>query len=256
MVDGTLHFYVVREQTRKDTMSTPHSAPSPAHDRQRDVRQVARLLRTGGYTYDQSKHLFAEARRHVGLTPPRRRKGSVDRLTQDELAALLEAAYEQSGTRGLMVRTLLETGSRVGAFCRMRADDVSFSELEVRVVDKGDKARDVPILRSLANELRLHLGARRTGYLFPSPRGGAYSKRRVQQMVKEVAEEAGIRKRVYPHLLRHTMAQRLADGGMPENLLQRFLGHESPETTQVYYEPSRTHVKRAFREAATRQAME
>ena len=219
------------------------------HDRQRDVRRLAKLLRDGGYTYDQSKHLVAEARRRVGLTPPKRRRGAVDRLTSDELDALLGEAYEQSGTRGLMVRTLVETGSRVGAFCRMRADDVSFADLEVRVVDKGDKARDVPILRSLANELRLHLGDRRTGYLFPSPRGGEYSKRRVQQIVKEVAAEAGITKRVYPHLLRHTTAQRLADRGMPENLLQRFLGHDSPETTQVYYEPSRANVDRAFREA-------
>jgi integrase/recombinase XerD len=217
--------------------------PQPGdHDRQRDVRRLAKLLRDGGYTYDQSKHLVAEARRRVGLTPPRRRRGAVDRLTSEELDALLDTAYEQSGTRGLMVRALVETGSRVGAFCRMRADDVSFADLEVRVVDKGDKARDVPILRSLANELRLHLGERRTGYLFPSPRGGEYSKRRVQQIVKEVASEAGIAKRVYPHLLRHTTAQRLADRGMPENLLQRFLGHESPETTQVYYEPSRANV--------------
>lgn len=219
------------------------------HDRQRDVRRLARLLRDCGYTYDQSKHLVAEARRHVGLTPPKRRRGTVGRLTSDELDALLNEAYEQSGTRGLMVRILVETWSRVGAFCRMRADDVSFADLEVRVVDKGGKARDVPILRSLANELRLHLGERRTGYLFPSPRGGEYSKRRVQQIVKEVASEAGITKRVYPHLLRHTTAQRLAGRGMPENLFQRFLGHESPETTQVYYEPSRANVDRAFREA-------
>jgi len=45
------------------------------------------------------------------------------------------------------------------------------------------------------------------------------------------------------------MAQRLADQGMPENLLQRFLGHDNPQTTQIYYEPSRPQVKRAFRDA-------
>ena len=107
------------------------------HDRQRDVRRLAKLLRDGGYTCDQSKHLVAEARRRVGLTPPKRGRGAVDRLTSDELEALPNEAYEQSGTRGLMVRTLVETGSRVGAFCRMRADDVSFANLEVRVIDKG-----------------------------------------------------------------------------------------------------------------------
>jgi len=61
--------------------------------------------------------------------------------------------------------------------------------------------------------------------------------------------DAEITKRVYPHLLRHIVAQRLADEGMPENLLQTFLGHENPQTTQVYYETSHTQVKQAFEDA-------
>lgn len=220
------------------------------HDRQRDIRRLAKMLRDGGYTYDQSKHLVAEARKAVGLTPPKRKKGSVDRLTSREVGELLDAAYEgQGATKGLMVRTLLETATRAGAFCQLRAKHLSFREREIEVVGKGDKRRAVPIRPALASELRQHLGGRESGYLFPSPRGGHYSKRRIQQIVKEAAEEAGIEKRVYPHLLRHTMAQRLADRGMPENLLQRFLGHDHPATTQVYYEPSRSQVKEAFREA-------
>ena len=217
--------------------------------RQADVRRLAKILRDGAYSYDQSKHLIAEARKAVGLAPPRRKRGSVERLTRDELEALLAEAYGASGVRGLLLRTLLETGSRVGAFSRMRVEDISFSELEIRITDKGDKTRDVPILRSLANELRLHLRGRESGYVFPSPRGGAYSARRLQQLVKEISDGAGITKNVYPHLLRHTMAQRLADEGMPENLLQKFLGHDHPASTQVYYEPARTQVKRAFQEA-------
>lgn len=219
------------------------------HNRQQDVRRVAKILRDGNYSYDQSKDLFKAARRAVGLTAPKRRRGSVDRLTKDEFEAFLNTAYARSGVQGLLIRTLLETGSRVSAFCRMRIENISFAELEIRITDKGDKSRDVPILRSLANELRLHLGDRDSGYVFPSPRGGHYSVRRLQQLVKEVAAEAGIAKNVYPHLLRHTMAQHLADQGMPENLLQKFLGHEHPASTQVYYEPARTQVKRAFREA-------
>jgi integrase/recombinase XerD len=219
------------------------------HDRQRDIRRVAKILRDGGYTYDQSKHLIAEARKAVGLSPPKRESGSVDRLTAEEMGELLEAAYAKSARQGLMLRTLLETGMRVSAFARLRAEDISFQEREIRVRGKGDKKRDVPVLQSLLNELRLHLDGRRTGYLFPSPRGGHYSARRIQQIVKARAEDAGITKSVYPHLLRHTIAQRLADAGMPENLLQRFLGHAHPSTTQVYYEPSRPQVKRAFEEA-------
>lgn len=220
------------------------------HDRQRDIRRLAKILRDGGYSYDQSKHLVAEARKAVGLTPPKRKKGSVDRLTSEEVDQLLGVTYEEMGaTKGLMVRTLLETATRVSAFCQLQAKHLSFRENEIEVVGKGDKRRAVPIRDALAYELRQHLSGRESGYLFPSPRGGHYSARRIQQVVKEAAREAGIAKRVYPHLLRHTMAQRLADHGMPENLLQRFLGHDHPATTQVYYEPSRPQVKEAFREA-------
>ena len=217
--------------------------------RQQDIRRVAKILRDGNYTYDQSKDLFKAARQRVGLQVSKQKKGSDDRLTKDEFEAFLNTAYARSGAQGLLIRTLLETGSRVSAFSRMRVEDISFSELEIRITDKGDKARDVPILRSLANELRLHLGGRESGYVFPSPRGGHYSARRLQQLVKEIAAEAGVTKNVYPHLLRHTMAQYLADQGMPENLLQKFLGHEHPASTQVYYEPARTQVKRAFQDA-------
>ncbi len=219
------------------------------HNRQQDIKRVAKILRDGGYTYQQSKHLIEGARRVVGLTPPKHKRGSVDRLTQDEFQAFLNTAYSRSGVQGLMIRTLLETAGRVSAFCRMRVEDISFVELEIRIEDKGDKTRDVPILQSLANELRLHLGDRESGYVFPSRQGGHYSSRRIQQHVKEVATDAGITKNVYPHLLRHTMAQHLADQGMPENLLQRFLGHDHPATTQVYYEPARTQVKQAFKDA-------
>ena len=66
-----------------------------------------------------------------------------------------------------MIRSLLETGSRVGAFCQLGVEDLSFAELEVRVRDKA-------------------------GFVFPSPRGGAYSRQRLQQIVKELAAVAGI----------------------------------------------------------------
>jgi integrase/recombinase XerD len=223
----------------------------PDHDRQADIREVAKILRDGNYSYDQSADLFKKARREVGLSPPDRSgQGSPERLSSEEQEAFLNAAYDRDGRTGLMMRTLLETGARVSAFVKIRVEDISFRDLEIRLREtKGDKPRDVPILSSLANELRLHVGDRETGWLFRSRQGGHYSKRRVQQIVKDVAEEAGIQKRVYPHLLRHTVAQRLADEGMREELLQQFLGHEAPETTQRYYEPKRARVKDAFEEA-------
>jgi integrase/recombinase XerD len=228
----------------------------PDHDRQADIRKVAKILRDGNYSYDQSADLIKKARREVGLSPPDRSgQGSPERLSSEEQEAFLSAAYDRDGRTGLQMRTLLETGARVSAFVKIRVEDISFRDLEIRLREtKGDKPRDVPILSSLANELRLHVGERETGWLFRSRQGGHYSKRRVQQIVKSVAEDASIEKRVYPHLLRHTVAQRLADEGMREELLQQFLGHEAPETTQRYYEPRRTDVKEAFEEAMSEEA--
>src|SRR2546426_10218321 len=63
-----------------------------------------------------------------------------------------------------------------------------------------------------------------------------YSPRRIQYIVKETAEQAQITKRVYPHLLRHSVATTLLERGMPIEQIQKFLGHAKLETTQVYAE--------------------
>ena len=126
------------------------SKDTTGHDRQRDIRRLAKILRSGGYSYDQSKHLVAEARKTVGLTPPKRKKGSVDRLTSEEVDQLLEVTYEEMGpTKGLMVRTLLETVTRVSAFCQLQAKHISFREREIEVIGKGDKRRAVPVRDAL-----------------------------------------------------------------------------------------------------------
>jgi integrase/recombinase XerD len=108
-----------------------------SHDRQADIRRVAKILREGGYSYDQSAHLFKEARSEVGLTPPdRSSEGSPERLTSEELEAFLETAYKRSGRRGLMMRALFETGTRVGTFVKIDASGVAFRDREIRVVGR------------------------------------------------------------------------------------------------------------------------
>jgi integrase/recombinase XerD len=78
----------------------------------------------------------------------------------------------------------------------------------------------VPILPELAQELRTYLGDRTTGYLCETTRDTCYTPRRLQQLVKETAAEAGITKRVYPHLLRHSVASTLLERGMPLEPIQ------------------------------------
>jgi len=73
-----------------------------------------------------------------------------------------------------------------------------------------------------------------------------YSPRRIQQIVKATAERAKIKKRVYPHLLRHSVATTLLERGMPIDQIQKFLGHSKLETTQVYAESTTEMIKESY----------
>lgn len=93
------------------------------------------------------------------------------------------------------------------------------------------------------------MGDRTVGYLFETNCHQQYSTRRIQQIVKEIAERGKIQKRVYPHLLRHSVATTLLERGMPIDQIQKFLGHSKLETTQVYAELSTEMIKESYRKA-------
>jgi integrase/recombinase XerD len=219
----------------------------------RATTAIAAILIREGIDYAQSKAVFKGARQRAGLRAPPERRGGVDRLTVEEELRFLDQAYAQSGRTGLMLQTLLETGARASELVQLRVEDVSLAERVVTIRHgKGDKRREVPIRRELAQLLRLHIGARRAGPLFASRQQGSgptpytLTRQRVGQVVCGVARTAGITKRVYPHLLRHTVATRLLALGMDITDLQRFLGHGSIATTRLYAETTAAVLKRSF----------
>jgi len=111
----------------------------------------------------------------------------------------------------------------------------------------------VPVLPALAQELRTHLQNRRRGWLFESNRHQRYAARSVQAMVRRGALRAGINKRVYPHLLRHSIATILLDSGqVPIDQVQKFLGHLHLSTTQIYAETSVRALGENYVRALTR----
>ena len=219
----------------------------------RAAAAVAAVLVREGVDYAQSKAVFKAARARAGLSAAPERRGGVDRLTVEEELRFLDQAYAQDGRTGLMLQALLETGARASELVQLRVEDVSLAERVVTIRQgKGGKRREVPIRRDLAQLLRLHIGARRAGPLFASRQQGSgtiphtLTRQRVGQVVRAVAQAAGITKRVYPHLLRHTVATRLLALGMDITDLQRFLGHESISTTRLYAETTAATLQRRF----------
>jgi len=219
----------------------------------RAAAAVAAILVRQGIDYAQSKAVFKTARERAGLRAPPERRGSVARLSVEEELRFLDRAYAEGGRTGLMLQILLETGARVSELVQLRIEDVSLAERVITIRNgKGGKQREVPIRRELAQLLQLHIGARRAGPLFTSRQQGTgpvpyvLTRQRVGQLVRAVAKAAGISKRVYPHLLRHTVATRMLALGMDITDLQRFLGHESITTTRHDAETTAATLQRRF----------
>jgi integrase/recombinase XerD len=234
-------------------MRTPSAKAKPPQSLRNVINATKKLWRQYHLTYDQTRHVAKEVRHALAVERPKTRKRVVARLSRDEETRLITHAYRMQGERGLFIKTLFQTGARVSEFVNLKAEDVFFDEQMILIAKaKGGKSRYVPILPELAQELRTHLGQRTVGYLFETNRATRYSPRRIQQIIKETAEQAEITKRVYPHLLRHSVATTLLERGMPIEQIQKFLGHSKLETTQLYAESSTEMMRESFQRALSR----
>ncbi len=231
-------------------MRTPSGKAKSGKTLKSLIAETAKLWRGHHLTYDQARYVAKEVRNSLEIERTKTRKRVVERLSREEEKRLIQAAYRDKSEHGLLIKTLFQTGARVSEFINIRVRDFFLDEAMILIHKaKGDKSRYVPILPDLAQELRTHLGNRGAGYLFESNRDRPYSARRVQQIVKEMAEKAKIKKRVYPHLLRHSVATTLLERGMPIEQIQKFLGHSKLETTQVYAESTTEMIKESYRKA-------
>jgi integrase/recombinase XerD len=186
----------------------------------------------------------------AGVTRIKVGKRVIQWLSRDEEQRLIHRAYRDKGERGRLIQTLFQTGVRVSEFVNIKVGDFFLGEALILIAKgKGGTSRYMPILPALAQELRTHLGQRATGSLFETNRHLPYSPRRIQQIVKATAEQAKIKKRVYPHVLRHSVATTLLARGMPLEQMQKFLGHVKLGTTQVCAESTPEMITNSYRRA-------
>jgi integrase/recombinase XerD len=174
------------------------------------------------------------------LPRPSRRKSLPKYLTEAEAHNLLMAAEHDPRDHAILT-VMAYTGLRVSEVCHLDCEHISLGERTLSVVSgKGDKDRMVVFAQPTAVALRRWLEARDevdTDALFLNRNGTRLSPRSIQRIVKAYAEDAGIRKVVTPHVLRHTMATTLLRHGADIRIIQQLLGHSSIATTQIY-----THV--------------
>ena len=233
-------------------MRTP-SVKTQSAPLDRVITDTLKLWRKHPLTDDQTRYVAKAVRQALTIARPSTRPRVIVRLSRAEEERLIGQAYRMPGVRGLLMKTLFQTGARVSEFVHLQVPDVYCDEQMLLLTQaKGGKQRSVPLLPDLTHELRTYLRARTTGPLFVTIRHTPYSPRRIQQIVQETAALAGITTRVYPHLLRHSVATTLLERGMPLEQIQQFLGHTKLETTQIYAASTTAMIKESYQKALGR----
>lgn len=172
-------------------------------------------------------------------------------LGAGELRNLLQQSLTASETTRLATILLLVTGVRVGELAAIRLADVDIEQQTIRIFGKGSRERQVFIPDEVTgNAIRDYIASRHkdrlpANHLLLTPNGRAAKAAYIRGKIGALAAEAGLARKLTPHMLRHTAATSLLEAGVDIRFVQRLLGHQSIATTQIY-----THVSdRALRAA-------
>jgi len=178
-------------------------------------------------------------------------------LTIKEMERLL-AVPDLSRPVGQRDRALMEllyaAGLRVSELVQLNLEQVNLDTREIRVWGKGSKERVVLMGEPAAKALSIYLtqgrpellGEKRSNAMFLNRYGQRLSERRVQKKLEEIADKTGIGKRVHPHMLRHTFATHLLNGGADLRVVQELLGHADLSSTQIYTHVTKSQARKMY----------
>jgi len=224
-------------------------APSSIARRLSALRGFYRhLVREGALQRDPTEH----------LDTPRATRPLPRALSIDSTRSLVEApdTRRPAGVRDRAVLELLyATGMRASECLGLGLEDLNLAAGYVICTGKGGKQRLVPVgaeaiewVRRYLRDVRPRDTRRRdAGRLFVNPRGGSLSRQSLWTIVRRAATAAGLKRRVSPHVLRHSFATHLLEGGADLRAVQAMLGHADISTTQIYTHLPTSTLTRMYR---------
>jgi len=192
------------------------------------------------------------------LEAPKTTRKLPDMLSVAEIESII-AAIDLSKPEGHRNKAIIEVlygcGLRVSEAINLKLSQLFFREQFIRVIGKGDKERLVPIGET-AQKAVLHYidGFRSTlkikkgmeDLLFLNRRGSKLTREMIFVIVKELAHQGGIKKRISPHTFRHSFATHLMEGGADLRAVQEMLGHASITTTEIYTHLDTDYIRSAI----------
>jgi integrase/recombinase XerD len=187
------------------------------------------------------------------LEAPRLKRALPDVLSFGEIEAIIgqiDLSKPEGGRNKAILETMYSCGLRVSEVVGLRISCLYLADGFIRVIGKGDKERLVPIGDDAAKYITLYRETQRVhianipgkeDILFLNRRGSQLTRVMIFLIIKALAKQAGIAKKVSPHTFRHSFATHLVEGGADLRAVQEMLGHESITTTEIY-----THLDREF----------
>jgi len=213
------------------------------------LRSFFRFLLLDGYLQEDPSET---------LQSPKVWRSLPDYLSEDEVERLLEQP-DLSTPYGLRDRAMLEvlyaTGLRVSELVGIRLEEINFELSCLRTLGKGSKERIVPLggsavrfIQQYLKEARQHFLRKRgaSPFLFVTQQGHSMTRQYFWMLVRKYGGKIGIKKKISPHVLRHSFATHLLDHGADLRAVQMMLGHADISTTQIYTHVSRERLKQIY----------
>ena len=209
------------------------------------VRSFYRFLVIDGYMDDDPTELLESPvlGEHLPefLTP----------LEVDQLEDSIDLSKPEGHRNRAIIEVLFSCGLRVSELVNLKFSQIYEEERYVRIMGKGSKERLVPISERALHEISHYLPWRNSldikpgeeDYVFLNRRGAHLTRTMILIMLKRQAVDAGIKKTISPHTLRHSFATALLEGGADLRVIQALLGHESIGTTEIYTHVSMTTLR-------------